>query len=222
QSICGPLITGRARSSIRSRTPQPTGRTPMPTQSDGPFPPPAIAGVATAIAAFVGYTPHGPDDHAELVTSFADFTRQFGGLGAHCELSSAVQQFFANGGSQAYVVRTAHAQWGLPGTADLIGDARTGPGLHALDKVDFFNLLSIPDAVRPANANPHALDPAVDPKRVYATALDICRKRRAMLLVDPPPNVNDVTSARAWISGGLAPRDANAAAFFPRLRERDD
>src|SRR6266700_7014209 len=65
----------------------------------------AITGVATSITAFVGYTKRGLDNRATQIFSFADFERQFGGLAADSELSYAVQQFFANGGSNAYVVR---------------------------------------------------------------------------------------------------------------------
>src|SRR5713101_3427689 len=65
-----------------------------------------IAGVATSITAFVGYTVRGIDDRVERLLSFSDYERLFGGIAADSELSYAVQQFFANGGSQAYVVRT--------------------------------------------------------------------------------------------------------------------
>ena len=64
-----------------------------------------ITGVATSIAAFVGYTQAGIDQRAQVIYSFADFQRLFGGLASDSELSYAVQQFFLNGGSQAYVVR---------------------------------------------------------------------------------------------------------------------
>jgi len=70
-----------------------------------PSPVHAISGVATSTAAFVGYTARGIDGRAELVNSFSDFQRQFGGLASNSELSYAVQQFFLNGGTQAYVVR---------------------------------------------------------------------------------------------------------------------
>src|ERR1700730_18648655 len=68
-----------------------------------------ISGVATSIAAFVGYTTHGIDNRAEHIFSFSDFERLFGGLSADSELSYAVQQFFQNGGTEAYVVRTPRA-----------------------------------------------------------------------------------------------------------------
>ena len=64
-----------------------------------------ITGVATSIAAFVGWAPKGPTDAAGLVLSFADYQRQYGGLDARSRLGYAVSQFFANGGQQAYIVR---------------------------------------------------------------------------------------------------------------------
>ena len=67
----------------------------------------SIAGVATSIAAFVGYTRQGIPDKAVHITSFADFERSHGGLDRESPVSYAVQQFFLNGGSEAYVVRVA-------------------------------------------------------------------------------------------------------------------
>ncbi|HEY8836268.1 MAG TPA: phage tail protein, partial [Dehalococcoidia bacterium] len=64
-----------------------------------------ISGVATSITAFVGYTASGRDNFATRLFSFPDFERNFGGLASDSELSYAVQQFFLNGGSDAYVVR---------------------------------------------------------------------------------------------------------------------
>ena len=66
-----------------------------------------IAGVATSIAAFVGYFRKGPMDEAVQLFSMADFNRIFGGLDRASEASYAIQQFFLNGGTEAWVVRTA-------------------------------------------------------------------------------------------------------------------
>ncbi|MGA2688254.1 MAG: hypothetical protein ABSE85_09320, partial [Candidatus Korobacteraceae bacterium] len=71
-----------------------------------PSPVHPITGVATSVAAFVGYTATGIDNRAEMIFSFSDYQRLFGGLASNSELSYAVQQFFLNGGSQAWVVRT--------------------------------------------------------------------------------------------------------------------
>ncbi len=67
-----------------------------------------IAGVATSIAAFVGWAPQGPTDAAGLVLSWTDYERQYGGLHPDSLLGYAVYHFFLNGGQQAYVVRLAH------------------------------------------------------------------------------------------------------------------
>jgi len=64
-----------------------------------------ITGVATSIAAFVGWAAKGPIDRAELVLSWADYERKFGGLDARSYLGYAVYHFFLNGGQQAFVVR---------------------------------------------------------------------------------------------------------------------
>src|SRR6516165_1646791 len=66
-----------------------------------------ITGVATSIAAFVGWAAQGPTDQAVLVQSWSDFERQFGGLDQRSYLGYAVNQFFGNGGAQAYIVRLA-------------------------------------------------------------------------------------------------------------------
>jgi len=93
-----------------------------------------ITGVATSITAFVGWAPKGPTNQAELILSFADYERQFGGLNFDSLMSYAVYQFFANGGQQAYIVRLAAAD-SATATATLNGltvDA-SGPGAWAND-----------------------------------------------------------------------------------------
>jgi phage tail sheath protein FI len=64
-----------------------------------------ITGVATSIAAFVGWAAEGPTTKATLVQSWADFENQFGGLDARSLLGYSVNQFFGNGGQQAYIIR---------------------------------------------------------------------------------------------------------------------
>jgi uncharacterized protein len=67
----------------------------------------SIAGVATSVAAFVGYTARGPVNRAVQIFSFADFERQFGGLSLDSDLSYAVSHFYLNGGGTAWIVRVA-------------------------------------------------------------------------------------------------------------------
>jgi phage tail sheath protein FI len=67
----------------------------------------SITGVATSIAAFIGWAPQGPVDEAVLVESWSDYQSLFGGLNSNSLLGYSVNQFFANGGQQAFIVRLA-------------------------------------------------------------------------------------------------------------------
>jgi phage tail sheath protein FI len=64
-----------------------------------------ITGVSTSITAFAGWTPKGPDQSAQLVLSWGDFDRTYGGLDPRSLLGYAVYHFFTNGGQKAYIVR---------------------------------------------------------------------------------------------------------------------
>ena len=68
-----------------------------------------ITGVATSIGAFVGWAPQGPVTEATLVESWSDYVAQFGGLDTRSWLGYAVNQFFANGGSECYIIRLVWA-----------------------------------------------------------------------------------------------------------------
>ena len=70
-----------------------------------------ITGVSTSDTAFVDFFRRGPIDEAVRVTSFGDFERAFGGLDSRSEASYAIQQFFLNGGSVAWVVRVAAGEY---------------------------------------------------------------------------------------------------------------
>ncbi len=112
---------------------------------------------------------------------------------------------------------------GLPTGTDLIGNPGDFTGIYALDKVDLFNLLCLPDLTR---AKPGS-SPAVsalshdDQNAAYSDAMTYCEERRAFLLVDPPPEVADVPSATDWKTAGLTVHARNGAAYFPRLKLPD-
>lgn len=131
---------------------------------------------------------------------------------------------YALGTSHVWAQQTASvpgADGALPATADIIGDPAAFTGLYALQKVDLFNLLSIPDATRANPSDPAALDASVDPNAIYSAAIALCDQRRAFLLIDAPPNVATVAAAVDWKSTQLAVVDPNGAAFYPRLRLPD-
>ena len=112
---------------------------------------------------------------------------------------------------------------GLPTATELIGNgAPDFTGIYALEKVDLFNLLCIPDVTRAKAGSPGQPDLlATDQNSVWDTAISYCKSRRAFLLVDPPPNVSDVQSAADWITQGLSLNDENGAAYFPRVKSPD-
>ncbi len=64
-----------------------------------------VAAVATSTAVFVGTFRKGLLDEAVRLLSAADFEREYGGLDRSSEASYAIQQFFLNGGTEAWVVR---------------------------------------------------------------------------------------------------------------------
>jgi hypothetical protein len=75
-----------------------------------------IEGVSTSTAGLVGVTERGPVNVPQLVTSYGEYQRMFGGRlpmdefidgagHAHCYLPHAAEGFFLNGGKRAYVTR---------------------------------------------------------------------------------------------------------------------
>ena len=66
-----------------------------------------ITGVSTSVAAFIDLFRRGPLNKAVQLFSMGDFGREFGGLDANSEASYAIQQFFLNGGTEAWAVRVA-------------------------------------------------------------------------------------------------------------------
>lgn len=75
-----------------------------------------MEGVSTSTAGFIGMAEKGNViGTPEFVSGFADFTRKFGGYlseteyGEYRYLAYAVEQFFANGGTRCYVMRTVAA-----------------------------------------------------------------------------------------------------------------
>lgn len=64
-----------------------------------------ITGVSTSNTAFIDYFKRGPVNKATRITSYGDFERAFGGLDSKSEASYAIQQYYQNGGSIAWVVR---------------------------------------------------------------------------------------------------------------------
>ncbi|HEX3530700.1 MAG TPA: phage tail sheath C-terminal domain-containing protein [Thermoanaerobaculia bacterium] len=98
------------------------------------------------------------------------------------------------------------------GTA-FIGDLNTKKGIYALENVDLFNILCIPEAAKGLDEN--------TANSVMATAIAYCEKRRAMFLMDTPDKKTSVQDIKEWLAGnGISP-SKNAALYFPRVQVGD-
>jgi phage tail sheath protein FI len=166
---------------------------------------PTIGGASTSVAAFVGYLPGGAANEPTRVFSFAEFSRIFGGLHADSETSYAVQQFFLNGGSEAWIVRVDKS----PTDTDYVEAVAPGDesgGIYALKGIEpeTFNNLCLPDGIDFSNAVASAL---------YPKATSFCGEHNAFLIIDPPETISD-TGLSAWAD---PIRDKNAAMYFPLL-----
>jgi phage tail sheath protein FI len=88
-----------------------------------------IEGVATAVAAFVGFTQKGPVNQATVVTNWTQFVESFGDFMEGSYLAHSVYGYFNNGGGRAYIVRLGAqdgaADAGSPAAAALPSRAST-------------------------------------------------------------------------------------------------
>src|SRR5947207_8428298 len=93
-----------------------------------------IGGVSTSVTAFVGAASRGRNYRAVRMNSFCKFEERFGGLVSNYDLGYAVQQFFLNGGKDAWVVRVARQ----------LTAAKIIKGDHEFYAVHTINMLVIP------------------------------------------------------------------------------
>jgi phage tail sheath protein FI len=96
---------------------------------------------------------------------------------------------------------------------DYMGNESEKSGLYALEKADLFNLLCIPPPDRDSDIS----------KSVWGEALGVCRKRRAILLIDPPRKWKKVDDAEKGMTSSQRPfdLDKNAAVYWPFLQVSD-
>lgn len=67
-----------------------------------------IEGVGTSTGAFVGIAEKGPVGQAKFIANWTQFVNTYGAFTENAYLAYAVYQFFAEGGTRCYVVRTCH------------------------------------------------------------------------------------------------------------------
>ncbi len=183
----------------------------------------AIVAAPSAITAFVGHTLAGPINRIVPVGSFLEYSNAFGGLAASSELSYAVLQFFRNGGQRALILRVPELDTGLPDLEALIGaTSSVGMGLRGLEANDEFELLCVPDATRPRAPNGTVSEFRSNKvNELWQAALDLCRRKRALLLIDAPVEIRSTMAAQAWV--GELPREHGefAAAYGPWIEIAD-
>jgi phage tail sheath protein FI len=99
-----------------------------------------------------------------------------------------------------------------PTAAELSGDPTLKTGLFALEDVDLFNLMVIPEASVGAGMG-----------TVVTDAIAYCQRRRAFLILDVPENQDNLTKVSVWAQSPAAGamRSRNSALFFPRVRIPD-
>ncbi|MGD9527256.1 phage tail sheath family protein [Pseudonocardia sp.] len=95
---------------------------------------------------------------------------------------------------------------------DVLGDPATSTGVHALAKVDLFNLLCVP---LPSWSEEDAVA-----KGLWDKAATFCTAHRAFLLIDPPEEWNDPANA-VDRAAQFGVRSDNAALYYPRVRVPD-
>src|SRR6266566_5155322 len=98
-----------------------------------------------------------------------------------------------------------------PLAGDLTGTLSAKTGIYALEDVDLFNLLVIPEASNGSGMI-----------SVLTEAIAYCVKRRAFMIIDAPSDVDTFAKIQPWIGSAASPlRSRNSALYFPRLREPD-
>jgi phage tail sheath protein FI len=155
-----------------------------------------IAGVSTSATAFIGAANRERSYRAVRISSYGKFEQRFGGLIANYDLGYAVQQFFLNGGKEAWVVRVARQ----------LTAAKVIKGIHALDSVDIFNLLVIPGVMS---------------SEALFVAAAYCRQRRAFLILDAPRNAQTPAQMQQAIQRATLPKTSYGAVYFPWINIRD-
>ena len=178
-----------------------------------------ITGVATSIAAFVGWADQGPVDEATLVQSWQDFQTQFGGLDSRSTLGYAVNQFFANGGQQAYIVRIV---WdgslpAAPGTSPTPCATAVAAGLGAANAVITATAGSVSGSSTLTVGTPALQSITVTPANPAPLPIGVTLQFKAAGSYSDG-STQDVTGSAAWnssssavasVSGGLV--TANSA-----------
>ena len=170
-----------------------------------------ITGVATSITAFIGRALKGDVNEPVVLTSYADFERQFGGLWTESMMSYAVQDFYQNGGSIALVVRIYKEEIASPpgtgGIAFLDLSAESSPAdiltLHAVSAGEWGNNLFVSVDYKTQDPTAGAVSP---PPAQTTFNLLVYEKREGVFI-----------KVEEYLNASL---DENDLKFLPRLLDQ--
>jgi phage tail sheath protein FI len=172
-----------------------------------------VAAASIATAAFVGTTATTSGPNPGLVLGPDGYAASFGAPSAASFLSLAVQQYFVEGGADAYVVSVGPAD-APPTAAALIGDPAAKTGLYALDGLApaSYGTIVLPDLARLGVA---------DAQQVIAAAASFAAERRVFLVADAPAAIQTPAAIasfqEALVASLTSAALANVALYFPPL-----
>lgn len=101
-----------------------------------------VEGVATAVAAFVGFAEEGPLNQPVRITNWGQYTKTFGDFVEGSYLAHSVYGYFANGGGTCYVVRVG----GQPAGTDATGGAQAVSAAAPAQVLGGFKVAALPAA----------------------------------------------------------------------------
>lgn len=113
-----------------------------------------IAGVGTAVAAFVGFAAKGPVNELTLVTNWTQFVEQFGEFVEGSYLAHSVYGYFNNGGGRCYIMRIGGSNGAGAGSPD----AATPVALLPANSANEQQTLSISALADPAGLSIEIVD----------------------------------------------------------------
>ncbi|MCA9473802.1 MAG: phage tail sheath subtilisin-like domain-containing protein [Nitrospirales bacterium] len=177
----------------------PGGSVQTPKQPNKP-----ILGVSTSRAVVIGSFPAGPSYSPQQVKTLRDFERRFGGLRAGNLSSLVVSQFFANGGSDIWVIST--------GATFLRKASPLLKGLSLVPRIPFANLLLIPETFELSDR---------DVDQVYRQSVFVAVKQSLVYILDLPRRsssfrtIHDLTS---WVQSRQELYQPNVVVYFPFIQ----
>ena len=151
-----------------------------------------IAPASTSVTAFLGTAENGPLDKPIPVHSLGEYQTAFGPTGAGSQMGGAVEQFFANGGTQAWIVRLTSV------SAKTIRTAETA--LNAVPDLSMLVMAGVSDRDSLDEASHH------------------CSGRKAFLIADSDPSAKTPEDLISWAGQLKLQNPEYAAVYAPWVR----